>query len=83
VIDEMPFGNFCEIEGSEASSIQQAAASLGLDWDARIVASYVALFDLLKLKRQLKVNQLTFQELADLTVTPDELGVRPADQEAG
>jgi len=79
VIDEMPFGVFCEIEGPDAASIQQTAASLGLDWNARIITSYLDLFDLLKLKRQLKVNHLTFEELAGIKLTADDLGVQPAD----
>ncbi len=83
VVDEMPFGNFCEIEGPDEASIRQAAAGLGLDWSARIVASYLALFDLLRLKRQLKVKELTFEDLAPLTITADDLGVRPADHDPG
>lgn len=83
VVDELPFGNFCEIEGPDEDSIRRAADRLGLDWQARIVASYLALFDLLKLKRQLKVDQLSFEDLAHVTVTPEDLGVRPADHDAG
>lgn len=79
VLDEMPYGHFCEIEGPDASSIQQAAAMLGLDWEARILTSYVVLFELLKDKRQLKVNHLVFDEFAHLKVTAEDLGVRPAD----
>lgn len=83
VVDEMPFGDFCEIEGPDEDSLRRAADRLGLDWQARIIASYLALFDLLKLKRQLKVDQLTFEDLAHVTIAPDDLGVRPADRDAG
>jgi adenylate cyclase class 2 len=83
VLDEMPFGNFCEIEGPDEASIRQAAASLELDWEARITASYIALFDLFKLNRQLNVHHLTFEELARLKITPADLGVRPADHGSG
>jgi adenylate cyclase, class 2 len=44
VLDEMPFGAFVEIEGPDGDQIQQAAAQLKLDWDARSSASYLALF---------------------------------------
>lgn len=83
VIDEMPFGSFCEIEGPDAASILQTAVSLGLDWNERINASYLALFDRLKINRQLDVDQLSFAELADQAITPGDLGVRPADHESG
>lgn len=81
VIDEMAFGNFCEIEGPDADSIRQAAVSLGLDWEARVTASYLALFDHLKVARQLDIDHLTFEGLAGLVVSPGDLGVRPADYE--
>ncbi len=83
VIDEMPFGHFCEIEGPDETIIRQTAEFLGLDWEARITASYTALFEFLKHKRNLKVAHLSFKEFARLPVSPDDLGVRPADHESG
>lgn len=83
VMDEMPYGNFCEIEGPDEAGIRQAAERLGLDWEARITASYTALFDLLRLKRQLNVTHLTFEEFSRLTVSAADLDVRPADHDSG
>jgi adenylate cyclase class 2 len=79
VVDEMPFGNFCEIEGLDAASIQQAAINLGLNWDCRINVSYLALFEQLKQSRQLEISQLSFSALEGLNIQPQDLGVQPAD----
>ncbi len=79
VHDELPFGHFCEIEGPDSDSIQHGAVSLGLDWEARVTASYVALFDRLKISRGLQGNELSFTALEGLNFTPEDLGVRPAD----
>ena len=32
VLDEMPFGNFCEIEGPDPQTLQKFALLFGLDW---------------------------------------------------
>ena len=47
-LDEMPFGNFCEVEGPDIESIKNAAALLDLDWEKRSTLSYLALFNNLK-----------------------------------
>lgn len=78
-LDEMPYGNFAEIEGPDAESIQSIAAELGLDWDARSVESYLSLFNHLSEKRGLKLRHLTFTELNGIEVTPTDLGLIAAD----
>lgn len=79
VLDEMPFGQFLEIEGPEAASIQKAAVDLQLDWDARSVLSYLALFQELQVARGISARNLTFAELQDVQATPEDLGLRFAD----
>ena len=79
MVDEMPYGNFVEIEG-ESSLLRPTAEKLGLEWEASIRESYSRLFDRLKEKRHLEFRDLTFENFKDMTVTPDELGVQPADQ---
>jgi len=79
VQDELPYGHFCEIEGPDGASIQQGAGRLGLDWDARVTASYLALFDRLKLNRGIQGSQLSFTSLVGLSIAPEDLGVKPAD----
>jgi len=78
-LDELPYGNFCELEGMSAPAIQKAAKLLKLDWDARCTESYLALFDHLRAGRNLSVQNLSFEELSGMTFKPEELGVRPAD----
>lgn len=78
VLDEMPFGAFVEIEGPDSASIQQAAGELGLDWEARITTSYLALFNQLRASRGLAARNVTFDELAGVQATPQDLNVRYA-----
>jgi len=78
-LDEMPYGNFIELEGPDAASIQAMAGELGLDWDARVLGSYLGLFGQVKEKLNLTARHLTFDEVAQVRITAEELGVRPAD----
>jgi adenylate cyclase class 2 len=79
-IDEMPYGDFAEIEGLDGEGIQAAAGQLGLDWDARILDSYVVLFDHVREVLGLTFRDLSFEDFRGITVTPDALGVKIADQ---
>lgn len=78
-LDEMPFGNFTEIEGEDPATIQKTAGLLALDWNTRITDSYLLLFDHLKTKKGLSVNDLTFDALKNVEVAPGDLGVKPSD----
>ena len=79
-LDEMPYGNFTEIEGSDTTAIHQAASRLGLRWEARILESYTSLFDHLRRKMGLTFRDLSFANFADLEITSHDLGVNPADR---
>jgi adenylate cyclase class 2 len=72
-LDEMPFGLFCEIEGRDASQIENLASRLGLDWESRITDSYLMLFESLKTKRGLTIRDLTFESFSGILVTPQEI----------
>lgn len=63
VLDELPFGNFVEIEG-DVSIIKQVAAQLGLDWNQRILANYLGLMAQLQAHHQLPFRDLTFANFA-------------------
>lgn len=78
-LDEMPFGNFTEIEGGDSAQIKKTAALLALDWKTGITNSYLLLFDHLKTARNLAINDLTFEALKNITVKPAELGVKASD----
>ncbi|WP_299025240.1 class IV adenylate cyclase [uncultured Thermanaerothrix sp.] len=79
VIDEMPYGVFCEIEGPDATIIEATARQLGLDWTARIRQSYLAMFEILKRRLRLSIPHLTFEAFAGIRVSASDLEVRPAD----
>jgi len=79
VLDEMPYGWFCEIEGDSPKTIKQVAERLGLRWDACIVESYIMLFQKCKEKLGLVFNDLTFVNFKDITPAAQDLGVNPAD----
>lgn len=68
VLDELPFGNFVELEGEE-TAIRAAAAVLGLAWDERILINYLGLWHLLRQRYGLPFTDLTFENLADLDVS--------------
>lgn len=59
VLDEMPYGNFIELEGPEAE-IKRLAADLGLDWSQRVLTNYLGLFAQVKETYDLPYNDLTF-----------------------
>jgi adenylate cyclase, class 2 len=79
MVDEMPFGNFLEIEGENANAIKTTAAQLELDWNARCIDSYMGLFIRMKERLSLQSENLTFAELNEIKVSPTDLGLTPAD----
>ena len=78
-LDEMPYGNFAEIEGPDGESIQQAAARLGLNWEYRILESYTVLFEQARQVLGFAFRDLSFDNFANLVVPAAALGVHPAD----
>jgi adenylate cyclase class 2 len=63
VMDELPFGDFAEIEGPNTEAIQTAASALGLEWEERCIDSYLGLFTRLKMTEGLVAQNLTFEEV--------------------
>lgn len=59
VVDELPYGDFIELEGAEAD-IFAVAHQLGLDWERRIVTNYLQLMGGLKQFHQLDFDDITF-----------------------
>ncbi len=59
VLDELPFGDFVELEGPEAG-IKAAASALGLDWSRRVLTNYLGLMDLCRRTFNLPFTDLTF-----------------------
>jgi adenylate cyclase class 2 len=79
-LDEMPTGDFLEIEGPDGESIQRAAQQLGLNWDARILDSYTMLFEHVRGQLGLGFRDLSFENFKGMKISPDVLGVMIADQ---
>ena len=84
VLDEMPYGWFCEIEGQSPLLIQQTAELLGLNWKNRILDSYTFLFARCRDSLGLTFSDLSFLNYKGVSVTYRDLGVSPGDnQEKG
>jgi adenylate cyclase class 2 len=77
MLDELPYGNFLEIEGQDASSIRQVCQALGLDWKSKAMESYTAIFDLLKAARGLEFRDLSFKNFEGIQGLQPELGELP------
>jgi adenylate cyclase class 2 len=79
MLDELPYGDFTEIEAPDAGSIRKAADLLGLNMDAAVADSYLGIFDKYCQKRGWLQSILTFDALRGVVFDPAELNVRPAD----
>ncbi len=77
-LDEMPYGQFIEIEGPEAESIREMADRLKLDWEERLPESYTSIFRRLKDLENLKFNDLTFENFRDLDIRLARIGIQTA-----
>jgi len=66
-LDEMPYGTFLEIEG-EPEAIMAAARRLDLDWNTRILANYLHIFELLRRESGISFTDLTFRNFTGISV---------------
>ena len=78
-LDELPYGDFVELEGPDPVHIHAANQRLGLDWEARILESYTVLFDRLRTTLGLAFRDLSFANFKGLEISPSAMNVRPAD----
>lgn len=67
VLDEVPFGVFMEIEAPR-EVIRSMAAALGLDFEARLVASYTDIFEAVRATYNLAVTDMTFDAFRSLDI---------------
>lgn len=67
VLDEMPYGNFVEIEGDEAA-IEALITKLNMGDVPRIPYSYGRLFDHVRMNLRLDMKDLTFKNFAGVQV---------------
>lgn len=75
MLDELPYGNFIEIEGN-ADDIEYVLKALGLDNAERRQDSYAKLFDYVKHHLGLEFNDLTFENFEDIDV-PESAFIPP------
>lgn len=79
MLDELPYGDFVEIEGADAASIRKITLQLELNFDAAVGAGYSRIFDDYNTKYGFPASDLTFDALRGKKPSPEELNVRPAD----
>ena len=71
VLDEMPYGNFVEIEGDK-DAIERLIDRLELSHAKRFEGSYSTLFERLRQKLGLKFTDLTFENFKGVTVKEED-----------
>ncbi len=79
MLDELPYGNFVEIEG-ELDLLKPIAEKLGLNWDAAIPMGYFALFDQFCRTRWLNFRDLSFENFKGIKIDAKDLEVLAADK---
>jgi len=79
-LDEMPYGNFMEIEGPDSDHILAVNAQLGLDWERRVPDSYTVIFDHLRQTMGWSFQDLSFKDFEGLEFSLEGIGIHPADR---
>lgn len=79
VLDELPYGNFMEIEAPSNILIEGVAQMLGLDLEKWVNTSYLGLFERAKRSAGLTCEDLTFEAFSGVDISQLDLGVDPAD----
>lgn len=75
MLDELPYGNFVEIEGDDTDALQEIADLLGLNWEAAVKAGYHALFERIAGKYNLEESQLSFEAVTGVHIVPEDLNI--------
>jgi adenylate cyclase class 2 len=79
MLDELPCGDFVEIEGETLESIRKVADQFHLIWETAIATSYTALFERVQRALKLSFQDLSFANFKDIRVKASDLGVLAAD----
>lgn len=66
-LDTLPYGDFLEIEGSP-EAIRTVADRLGLPWERRILANYLAMFEVIRETFGLSFSDLVFEHFESAPV---------------
>ena len=70
VLDELPYGNFVEIE-ADAKHIERLIVRLGWADAPRFAESYARIFERIKIALNLRFEDLTFANFAGISVPPE------------
>lgn len=79
MLDELPYGNFVEIEGESVNAIHAIADQLHLKWETAAGTSYNALFERARKNLNLALQDLSFADFSGIPVEAAHLEVRAAD----
>ncbi len=79
MLDELPYGDFAEIEGENLQSIQAVADRLNLRWETAAETSYLMLFERVCKTMHLSCKELSFANFVGIKVTAADLNVQAAD----
>ncbi len=80
MLDELPYGDFIEIEGTSLEAVKKMAALLRLDMLRAVERSYLGVYKDYCKARNLPAGKLTFEVFQGIRPAPEELGVQPADE---
>ena len=64
MFDQLPFGNFLELEGPDLGELRGAAGALELDWQQALQSSYMGIFLALKKAYRLAILEVTFENFS-------------------
>lgn len=79
MLDELPYGDFIEIEAPNKALIDGVVQMLGLDRSTGIGTNYLGLLEIVKSNLGLPFRDLTFENFEGRTVSASDLEVQPAD----
>jgi adenylate cyclase class 2 len=81
MLDELPYGDFVEIEGEDPEEIRELADNLKLDLSRAIETSYHVLFERVVEKKNLNPKALSFEAFKGWKPSEEDLSVLKADSE--
>ena len=77
VLDELPFGNFIELEGPE-DKIKELAGRFSMNWEGRILHNYLALMEEVQQQFNLPFDDLTFENFEGKDISIADILPLPA-----
>jgi len=80
ILDELPIGNFVEIEGTDIQSLERSAIDLNLKWELKIDSSYLTIYNNICQLKGIKQDFLSFNNNDVDNSFLKHLNIFPADQ---